>query len=175
MKLLILGLLGLLSAALVTAPPSFSAEEPGLVVGRIYHIEEDLLRYVPEEKDWVATVPDAPFGAGDTLFSGSDGMAELIIPNGVWIRAGNVTQIQFIALDADLAEMDVASGTVRIYGKGQAAVKVTSPFGYVQADPGTIFDVYVGENSIEVVAIKGTASFVHSAAGERYDGGAGAT
>ena len=159
----------------MVAPPSFAAadEEPGLVVGRIYHVEGDLLRYVPEEKDWVATVPDAPFGTGDTLFSGSSGMAELIIPNGVWVRTGNNTQIQFIALDDDLAEMDVASGIVRIYAKGQAAVKVTSPFGYVQADPGTIFDLYVGENSVEVVSVKGTVSFVHSATGGRYDVAAG--
>lgn len=164
----------LLSAVLAMATLSSAAEAPAMLVGRIYHIEGDLLRYVPEEKDWVAAVQDAPFGAGDTLFSGSSGMAELIIPNGVWIRTGNGTQIQFIALDSDLAEMDVASGTARFYGKGQAAVKVTSAFGYVQADSGTIFDFYVGENSVEVVAIKGTVSFVHTTTGGRYDVASGA-
>ncbi|MCE5266244.1 MAG: hypothetical protein LLG97_22265 [Deltaproteobacteria bacterium] len=175
MKPLVLGLLCLLSTVLIACPPSVAAadEEPGLVVGRIYHVEGDLLRYVPEEKDWVATVPDAPFGTGDALFSGSSGMAELIIPNGVWVRTGNNTQIQFIALDDDLAEIDVASGIVRIQAKGEAAVKVTTPFGYVQADPGTIFDLYVGENSVEVVSVKGTESFVHSASGGRYDVAAG--
>jgi hypothetical protein len=156
------------------APPSPAEEAPAMAVGRIFHIEGDLLRYVPEEKDWVAVVRDAPFGAEDTLFSGSNGMAELIVPNGIWIRTGNSTQIQFITLDADLAEMDVASGMGRFYSKGsQAAIKVTSPFGYVLADPGTIFDLYVGENSIEVVAIKGTVRFVHQATDLRYDVAAG--
>ena len=175
MKSLIGWLVCLFSAALMMAPPSHATEAPVMVVGRIFHIEGDLLRYVPEEKDWVAVVRDAPFGQEDTLFSGSNGMAELIIPNGVWIRTGNSTQIQFITLEADLAEMDVASGMARFYGKGQGAVKVTSPFGYVLADPGTIFDLYVGENSVEVVAIKGTVSFVHQATNGRYDVAAGAT
>jgi len=44
-------------------------------------------------------------------------MAELIVPNGAWIRIGNSTQIQFITLDTDLAEMDVASGVARFYNK----------------------------------------------------------
>src|SRR4030042_6336234 len=99
--------------AVVMVPPSPAAEEPGMVVGRIYYIEGDLLRYVPAEKDWVAVVRDAPFGTEDTLFSGSRGMAELIVPNATWIRIGNSTQIQFITLDTDLAEMDVASGVGR--------------------------------------------------------------
>ena len=161
-------------AAVVMVPPSSAADAPAMVVGRIYHIEGDLLRYVPEEKDWVAVVRDAPFGTEDTLFSGSRGMAELIVPNGTWIRIGNSTQIQFIALDTDLAEMDVASGVARFYNKGSdTVIKATSPFGYVLADPGTVFDFYVGENSVEVVAVKGKVSFVHSATEAKYDVAAG--
>jgi hypothetical protein len=101
-------------------------------------------------------------------------MAELIVPNGTWIRIGNSTQIQFIALDTDLAEMDVASGVARFYNKSSdTVIKVTSPFGYVLAYPGTVFDFYVGENSVEVVAVKGKVSFVHSATDAKYDVAAG--
>ncbi len=160
--------------AVVMVPPSLAADEPPMVVGRIFYIEGDLLRYVPAEKDWVAVIRDAPFGTEDTLFSGSRGMAELIVPNGTWIRIGNNTQIQFIALDTDLAEMDVASGVARFYNKSSdTVVKVTSPFGYVLGDPGTIFDFYVGENSVEVVAVRGKVSFVQSATDAKYDVAAG--
>jgi len=99
-------------AALAMVPPTSAANAPAITVGRVYNIEGDLLRYVPEEKDWVAMVKDAPFGREDTLFSGNEGMAEMIIPNGTWIRIGNSTQIQFIALDSDLSEADVASGVL---------------------------------------------------------------
>ena len=61
----------LFSAAVMMVPPSSAADAPAVVVGRVYHIEGDLLRYVPEENDWVAVVKDAPFGAGDTLFAGN--------------------------------------------------------------------------------------------------------
>lgn len=145
-----------------------------MVVGRVYHIEGDLLGYVPDEKDWVTVVKDAPFGVGDTLYSGSTGRAELIVPNGTWIRTGNSTQIEFIALDTDLSEMDVASGVARFYNKSSnTAIKVSSPFGYVLAYPGTVFDFYVGDNSVEVVAVSGKVSFVHSATEAKYDVAAG--
>ncbi|MFH1628754.1 MAG: FecR family protein [Pseudomonadota bacterium] len=153
----------------VMVPTSPAAETPGIIVGRVSHIEGYLLRYIPEERDWVALVADAPFGTEDTLFSGSSGMAELIIPNGTWIRTGNNTQIQFIALETDLVKMDIASGMARFSNKGpQTVIQVTSPFGYVLADRGTVFDLYVGENSIEVVTIKGTVSFVHSSTDAKY-------
>ena len=164
----------LFPAAVMVVSPSSAADAPAVVVGRVYHIEGDLLRYVPEEKDWVAVVKDAPFGTEDTLFSGNRGMAEMIVPNGTWIRVGNSTQIQFIALDTDLSEMDVASGVARFYNKGSdTVIKATSPFGYVLADPGAVFDFYVGENSVEVVAVKGKVSFVHAATDARYDVSAG--
>ena len=63
--------------AVATASPSSAEDTPSVVVGRIFYIEGDLLRYVPAEKDWVATVRDALFGTEDALSSGSRGMAEL--------------------------------------------------------------------------------------------------
>jgi hypothetical protein len=161
-------------AALAMAPPALAASAPSITVGRVYYIEGDLLRYVPEEKDWVSMVKDAPFGTEDTLFSGNQGMAEMIVPNGTWIRIGDSTQIQFIALDTDLSETDIASGVARFYNKSShSVIKATSPFGYVLANPGAVFDFYVGENSVEVVAVKGKVSFVHAATNARYDVSAG--
>ncbi len=170
--------MGLLVCLFLTAvaivPPSPAAEGPGMAVGRIYYIEGDLLRYVPEENDWVAAVRDAPFGTEDTLFSGRRGMAELIVPNGTWVRTGNNTQIQFITLDADLSQMDMAFGVARFYNKGSdTVIKATSPFGYVLAYPGSVFDFYVGDHSVEVVAVRGKVSFVHSETDARYDVAAG--
>jgi len=157
-------------AALVIVPQVLAANAPAITVGRVYYIEGDLLRYIPEDNDWVAMVKDAPFGAEDALFSGNTGMAETIVPNGTWMRVGNSTQIQIIALASDLTEMDVAAGVARFYNKGsETIIKATSPFGYVLAYPGAVFDFYVGENSVEVIAVEGTVSFVHTATDARYD------
>ncbi|MGB5216894.1 MAG: DUF6600 domain-containing protein [Smithella sp.] len=161
-------------AVLVIVPQVFAANSSAITVGRIYYIEGDLLRYIPEDNDWVGMVRDAPFGTEDTLFSGNGGMAEMIVPNGTWMRVGNNTQIQIIALDSDLSEMDVAQGVARFYNKGsETVIKATSPFGYVLAYPGAVFDFYVGENSAEVIAVKGTVSFVHAATDAQYDVDAG--
>ncbi len=153
---------------------SSAADLPPVMVGRIYHIEGSLLRYVTAENDWVAAVRDAPFGTGDTFYTGENGMAELIVPNGTWIRIGDNTQIQFITLDTDLAEIDVASGVTRFYNKSSdMVIKATSPFGYVLVYPGGVFDYYVGESSAEVVAVRGKISFVHTETNARYEVSAG--
>jgi hypothetical protein len=155
---------------LSTATLSHAAEFPDMTVGRIFYVEGDLLRYVPGENDWTDAGKDSPFGSDDTLLSASGGMAELIVPNGVWIRIGNSTQIHFAKLDPDQTEMDIRMGKIRIYNKGpQAYVKVTSPFGYVLADPETTFDLYVNETSAEVVSIKGKVTFVHATTGGEYE------
>ena len=165
------GLLVVLFLATVAiVPASWAADEPPVVVGRVYHIEGDLLRYVPEENDWVAAVRDAPFSAGDTLYTGSQGQSELIVPNGTWIRIGDSTQVQFIGLDSDVSEVDVGAGLARFYNKDKdLVIKATSPFGYVLVYPGGVFDFYVGENSAEVVALKGKATFVHASTNARYE------
>lgn len=47
-------------AAAPILPSSWATEAPPVVVGRVFEIEGDLLRYVPAEQDWVAVVRDAP-------------------------------------------------------------------------------------------------------------------
>ena len=160
----------LLLAALLIVPPSSAADDPPVMVGRVYYIEGSLLRYVPEENDWVAAVRDTPFSSGDTLYTGTQGQAELIVPNGTWIRIGDNTQVQFMGLDSDVSEVDMGSGLARFYNKdSDLVIKATSPFGYVLVYPGGVFDFYVGENSAEVVALKGTITFVHAATNARYE------
>jgi len=121
----------------------------------------------------VAVVKDAPFGTEDTLFSGS-GEGELIAPNGTWIRSGTAPRSSSSPSIRTCPKMDVAAGVARFYNKGSdTVIKATSPFGYVLADPGTVFDFYVGENSVEVAAVRGNVSFVHAATDARYDVSAG--
>jgi hypothetical protein len=152
------------------AQPQQKQQEGGILVGRIAHVEGDLLRYVPEEQDWVAAIKDTPFGLEDALYSDENVKAEFIMPNGTWVRIGGSSQIQMIRLEDDITETDVASGIARFYNKSSSAVfKVTTPFGYVMAPAQSIFDLYVGDESLEIVAIKGSVDFVHIVGDTRYE------
>ena len=143
--------------------------EGPVLVGRITFIEGQLLRYVYGEQDWVATVQDAPFGLEDAVYSSDTGKAEFKLPNGVWVRTGSDTQIQLMVLREDLTEIDVASGTVRFYNESQKAlIKATTPFGYVLARPGAAFDLYVGDDSAEVISLDGAVDFVLGEGKARY-------
>jgi len=151
-------------------------EQAPILVGRISHVEGQLLWYVPDEQDWVATVKDAPFGMNDALHSDERGKAEIIMPNHTWVRTAGNTQVQLLRLEEDLTEIDVASGAARFYNKSSSAViKATTPFDYVMAPPLTIFDVYVGNESLEVIAIKGKVDFVHASGQAKYEVVAGSS
>ena len=142
-----------------------------ILVGRIAHLEGGkLLSYVPDKQDWVATVKDAPFGLEDALYAERGAKAECIMPNRTWIRIGGDTQLQMIALDPETTTVDVASGLARMYNKNpNAIIKATTPFGYVAAPEGAVFDLYVGDQSLEVIAVRGTVDFIHEATGTRYE------
>ena len=61
-----------------------------------------------------------------------------------------------LALEDDATQVDVASGVARFYNRSsQAVIKATTPFGYVIAPANTTFDLYVGNESVEVIALKG--------------------
>lgn len=168
--LLILVLPALVSFASARSQPPPPTAEEDILVGHISHIEGQLLRYVPEESDWVATVKDAPFGLDDALYGDEDCKAEFIIPNDTWIRTGDSTQIQVIALKRDVTEVDMASGVGRFYNRSAGGVvKVTTDFGYVIAGRGTTFDLYVGDESLEVIAVTGRVDFFHAGNQAKYN------
>jgi hypothetical protein len=156
----------LLPAAAISAP----LESESVLVGRVSHVEGELLHYVPETEDWVAVVQDAPFGLDDALYSGEDGRAEFILPNRTRIRMGGATQIQLITLKEDLTQVDVASGIARFYNNSDdGIIKVTTPFGDVIAESSAQFDLYVGERSVEVVSLEGVVEYALEKKGTRYE------
>ena len=164
-----------LASAQPKPQPMGQKQETPILVGRLSHVEGEVVRYVPDEQDWVAIVQDAPFGLNDTLHSNEKGKAEIIMPNNTWVRAAGNTQVQLIHLEADLTELDVASGAARFYNKSSTTViKATTPFGYVMAPPYSVFDLYVGDQSVEVISLKEKVSFVHTKGPVKYEIVAGA-
>jgi hypothetical protein len=150
--------------------------QESILVGRISHVEGELSRYISEEDRWVATGQDEPFYTDDLLRSDQDGRAEFILPNNTWMRINYDTQVQLHVLRDELTEIDVAFGLARFHNKGSyAVIKATTPFGYIMAPEETSFDLYVGPDSVEVIALKGTLDFFHNTAGIRFQVIAGKT
>jgi hypothetical protein len=162
-------LLALVSQTFALSQPARVIGGEDILVGHISFVEGQLLRYVSEDKDWVAMVRDAPFGLDDALYSDENAKAEFIIPNNTWVRSGGSTQIQIINLKRDVTEVDMASGIARFYNRNEnGVIKVTTAFGYVIAGRDTTFDLYVGDESVEVIALRGRADFIHAGDQARY-------
>lgn len=162
-------LVGCCGTLLANAPAQAEDRQEEILVGRIAHVEGKLFRYIDEEKDWVLTVKDTPFAFADTVYSGDGAKAELLMPNGTWLRIGEATQVQLLTLQPDATTIDVASGVARLYNKDEETViKVTTPFGFVVARGGSAFDLYVGEESLEVIAVRGSIDFVHEESKSKY-------
>ena len=88
---------------------------------------------------------------------------------GYGYEQGATPRYSYLALREDAAEIDVASGTARFYNRSQKAlIKATTPFGYVLARPGTAFDLYVGDESAEVISLDGAVDFVLGEGESRY-------
>ena len=166
------GALGLVLAFVFAAVPPLAAEEPPPMVARVAYVDGELLRYVPAEEDWVATVADSPMGSKDVFYTDRDGKAEFAFPNRTIARVGAATQVEVVGIDRDLTDLYVASGQVRLNNRGSGTYfRVTTPFGYVVAPPGAQADLYVGDESVEVISLGGTVEFVHTRGGSeaKYD------
>ena len=147
-----------------------------VLVGHISHVEGELLRYVPDDEEWVATAEDAPCGIDDVLYAGKHAKAELIMPNNTWIRIGDNTQIHLIELESDATEIDIDSGTARLYNKSSTAtIKATTPLGSITAPPFSTCDLYLEDDSIQVSALEGSVDFLHVTDSKHYGVTAGSS
>jgi hypothetical protein len=161
-----------LSTFMFHCPALSGYESPQRIslIGKIAEVEGQLLRYVPYEQDWAPTVKDTPFGFDDALATGTNGRAEIRNPNNTWIRIDNNTMIHLIKLDNDFTEIDISSGTSRFFNNSSSVIsKVTTPFGYVIANPESTFDIYVGSKSVEVVTLQGDLEYVSSEGDSKYE------
>lgn len=143
-------------------------DTPPVLVGHITRVEGQLLRYVPEEQDWMAVVQDAPFGLDDALYATRNSRAEIRLPNRGLIRLNERTQIQLIALEEDYSELDLYSGMARFHHYGSGTMKVYTPFGSLVAPAGAVFDLRSGEKATEVLALRGELEFRPAGSEARY-------
>jgi len=155
--------------------PESWEETDTILVGRLSYIEGELSRYDPDARDWSATVVEAPIGVDDLMRTEADSRAEFIFPNNTWARIDSQARIQLVALDTRLTHADVSIGTARFYNKStHSEIKATTPFGLVMAPPGAVFDLRVGEDGVDIIAIRKHVNFIHNKSQEGLEVRSGA-
>ncbi|MBW1816331.1 MAG: hypothetical protein JRJ60_04140, partial [Deltaproteobacteria bacterium] len=154
-----------------------SLAQASILVGRISHIDGEMLKYVESDEDWVATAPDSPVGAGDVFYTYEGSKAELIMPNSMEVRIGGLTEIDIVALETHWAEIFVNAGIVRVYNHARdSMMRVGTPYGDCLISYQGVVDFYVGDELVEVVPLDGTVDFIrtrHDGSEERYEAVAG--
>jgi hypothetical protein len=145
-------------------------EDDAVLVGRISHVEGNLSRFDPETDKWVSTPRESPLGTDDLLRTDADARAEIILPNNTWARINGDTRIELVALTPQTTEVDLPSGNGRFYNKSsQTEIDVTTPFGRLSAPPGAVFDLYVDEAGVDIVAVQDSVYFYHNTSGNRHE------
>lgn len=145
-------------------------EEGADLVARITVIEGRLERFDPETEEWIVTVPDAPVGANDQLYAGSGVRAEILIPNNTLMRIGEEAEVRFVALTEQLTEIDLFSGTARLCNNSSGTdISAVTSFGRISVPPRASVDVYIGENSVEILSLDGSAHFIDDQSGVRHE------
>ena len=160
-----------LIAALAHAENVDNWEERNVpLVGRVSHLEGDLVRHDTEQDDWVTTLQNSPVGTGDRLYSHVDAKVELILPNNTWIRMDSDTEISLTVLDEGLTEFAFASGKVRLYNKSATAeIITTTPLGDILTPAGSQTDIYLYSDGIEIIALENRAYYTHIRSGRRHE------
>ncbi|MEJ2154479.1 MAG: FecR domain-containing protein [Desulfobacteraceae bacterium] len=145
-------------------------EPDAVLVGRISHVEGDLSRYDTASDQWVSTTREAPFGMDDLLRTDSDARAEIILPNNTWVRIDGDTRIQLTSLTAQTTEVDLPVGMARFYNKStETEISATTPYGRISAPPEAVFDLFVADDGVEIIAVRNSVYFHHNASGRRHE------
>jgi hypothetical protein len=122
-----------------------------------------VLRYVPEDEDWVASAKDTPLASKDVFYSDEGGKAEFGFPNGTMVRLGGATQVEVSNLARDVTDLYVESGQVRLHNRSRDTyMRASTPVGYLVVPPGARADVYVGDESAEMISLGGRCQFMHT-------------
>jgi hypothetical protein len=163
-------LIGLVSGFVLSGPAvAQDSEDPPERVARVSFIRGDVTFQAADNEAPEQAVINRPVTTGDRLMTGNDARAELTLGSAA-LRLDARTDLSVANLDADIAHVEVNSGTVavtlRALGEGETFE--------VDAPNGTVRLLEPGEYRVEVAQDGAALLEVRSGAAE-IDGGSGPT
>jgi hypothetical protein len=165
MKVAILGsiLIFLLSLRVMA---SFSAE-PELGGGRISLVQGQVLIQTKDAEEWADASVNFPITDGDRIMTERDGRVELQLKNGTYVRAGEESQIDIIALSFDQGKSFIHLN--QLEGKtyvnhhpitGEAlSLYIDLPYGVLSAYVPSRFRVDLTSSEAKISVLEGSVEF----------------
>jgi hypothetical protein len=164
-KAAILGLILMLSLPFLAPPPS--AAEPELGGGRISLVQGQVLIQTKDEGEWIEAAVNFPIADGDRILTEQDGRAELQFQNGTYVRVGEISQLDIIALGFDQGKAFIHLNQLegRIYVNhhpitgGLSSLYVDLPYGVLSSYVPSRFSVDLTPTEARISILEGSAEF----------------
>ncbi|MBX3724684.1 MAG: hypothetical protein KF823_02055 [Xanthomonadales bacterium] len=153
-------LLWLLAASLLVAAGTVLADPPGRVA-RLAWLSGDASFAPAGESQWYRAGVNRPLVAGDRLWTGRDGRAELQLGTGL-LRLDADTGIELLNLDDYLLQVELAEGVVNLrideWGVDESYEINTPNLAFVSGTPGSYrLDIAPDGRSTQVTVFEGSA------------------
>ena len=169
----------LCAAAGVAQAPSAATDhgsDPPSRAARLSYVAGDLGVLPAGAKDWIGATINRPMTTGDRLSTGQDSRAELQL-GGSTMRLGAHTSFGFLALNDQLAQIELTQGTLNLaarqFDQGQSVEIDTPTLALVVDQPGTFrIDIGGDGQSTRVTVLDGSA-IVYGENNARHDVAAG--
>ncbi len=158
--------------AVVVSAPAANAQEVraiGPTPPRLSFIDGEVSYWRPGAEDWVPAQVNTALAAGDSVYAGNGGNAELEIATRAYVRAGSGTELGIESLETGYLQLRVPSGhaavDLRRLPEGQQ-IEVGTPNGAFLIDRVGYYRLDVDEASTRFAVRRGGSARVVPAGGE---------
>jgi hypothetical protein len=156
----------LISLLFLIVIPSSSAE-PELGGGRISLVQGQVLIQTKDEGEWVEASINYPITDGDRIMTEQDGRIELQFQNGTYVRVGEESQIDIIALSFDrgkaFVHLNQLEGKIyvnhRPITEEASSLYIELPYGVLSAYIPSRFSVDLTSSEAKISVLEGSVEF----------------
>jgi len=124
---------------------------------RISYLEGDAQIMAPEAGQWGLLSINTPIGEGDQIWIPQDGIAELQLNTGSYIRLDGNTSLQILSMDEDSSQFYLSQGSAYIYYDAPqgSVIQMDNPDASTRAFDRAIFRIDMSDQYTDVSCYKG--------------------
>ena len=146
--------------------PSISAE-PELGGGRISLVQGQVLMQAKDEGEWTEASINYPIADGDRIMTERNGRVELQLKNGTYVRIGETSQLDIIALSVDRGKafihLNQLEGKIyvnhRPVNEEASPLYIDLPYGVLSAFVPTRFRINLTSSEARISVLEGNVEF----------------